>query len=198
MRNIDLCQWSYHCERRTQSPINSIERTGGYIKQNALAEANAIGNIENIEQLQRFLDQWVLEVSDQRKYWVNNRHQTAESLYEQEKSFLHFVPEDQQAQAVVNVGTQIVSERGTVTVYEWSKSIGYRHKGRTVCCYVRPNGSCMVMDVQGRPIISFCVPAAYMQNFDLKARPPQKEPAELTALPTEDRYLNELSQFLEF
>lgn len=24
MRNIDLCQWSYHCERRTQSPINSI------------------------------------------------------------------------------------------------------------------------------------------------------------------------------
>lgn len=56
----------------------------------------------------------------------------------------------------------------------------------------------MVLEVQGRPIISFCVPAAYMQNFDLKARPPQKEPAELTALPTEDRYLNELSQFLEF
>lgn len=185
------------CRPRRARTKGRIERTGGYIKQNALAEANAIGNIENIEQLQRFLDQWVLEVSDQRKYWVNNRHQTAESLYEQEKSFLHFVPEDQQAQAVVNVGTQIVSERGTVTVYGWSKSIGYRHKGRTVC-YVRPNGSCMVMDVQGRPIISFCVPAAYMQNFDLKARPPQKEPAELTALPTEDRYLNELSQFLEF
>lgn len=56
----------------------------------------------------------------------------------------------------------------------------------------------MVMDVQGRPIISFCVPTAYMQNFDLKARPPQIEPTGLTALPTEDRYLNELSQFLEF
>lgn len=26
MRNIDLCQWSYHCERRTQSPINSIRQ----------------------------------------------------------------------------------------------------------------------------------------------------------------------------
>ena len=89
------------CRPRRARTKGRIERTGGYIKQNALAEANAIGNIENIEQLQRFLDQWVLEVSDQRKYWVNNRHQTAESLYEQEKSFLHFVPEDQQAQAVV-------------------------------------------------------------------------------------------------
>lgn len=160
------------CRPRRAKTKGRIERTGGYIKQNALAEANAIGNIENIEQLQHFLDKWVIEVSDQRKYWVNNRHQTAESLYEQEKSFLHFVPEDQQDQAVVNVGTQIVSDRGTVTVYGWSKSIGYRHKGRTVCCYVRPNGSCMVMNSQGKPIISFCVPAAYMQNFDLKARPP--------------------------
>ncbi len=56
----------------------------------------------------------------------------------------------------------------------------------------------MVMDIQGRPIISFCVPAAYMQNFDLNARPPQNGAAESTTLPTEDRYLNELSQFLEF
>lgn len=56
----------------------------------------------------------------------------------------------------------------------------------------------MVMDIQGRPIISFCVPAAYMQSFDLNARPPQKSVAESTALPAEDRYLNELSQFLEF
>ena len=119
-------------------------------------------------------------------------------MYEQEKSFLHFVPEDQQDQAVVNVGTQIVSERGTVTVYGWSKSIGYRHRRRTVCCYVKPDGSCMVMDIQGRPIISFCVPAAYMQSFDLNDRPPQKSVAESTALPAEDRYLNELSQFLEF
>ena len=186
------------CKPRRAKTKGRIERTGGYIKQNALAEANAIGNIENLEQLQHFLDKWVIEVSDQRKYWVNNRHQTAESLYEQEKSFLHFVPEDQQAQAIVNVGSQIVSDRGTVTVYGWSKSIGYRHKGRTVCCYVRPNGSCMVMDIQGRPIISFCVPAAYMQNFDLNTRPAQKEPRGSTALPTEDRYLNELSQFLEF
>lgn len=56
----------------------------------------------------------------------------------------------------------------------------------------------MVMDVQGRPIISFCVPAAYMQHFDLNARPTRKDPSESTASPTEDRYLNELSQFLEF
>lgn len=39
---------------------------------------------------------------------------------------------------------------------------------------------------------------AYMQNFDLKARPPQKDTSESSALPTEDRYLNELAQFLEF
>ena len=56
----------------------------------------------------------------------------------------------------------------------------------------------MVMDIQGRPIISFCVPATYMQNFDLNARPPQKAVAESATLPTDDRYLNELSQFLEF
>lgn len=56
----------------------------------------------------------------------------------------------------------------------------------------------MVMDIQGRPIISFCVPAAYMQNFDLNARPPQKDQTESSDSPTEDRYLNELSQFLEF
>ena len=56
----------------------------------------------------------------------------------------------------------------------------------------------MVMNIQGKPIISFCVPAAYMQNFDLKARPPQKDTSESSALPTEDRYLNELAQILEF
>lgn len=151
-----------------------------------------------MEQLQRFLDKWVIEVSDQRKYWVNNRYQIADCLYRHEKSFLHFVPEDQQVQVIVNVGTQIVSDRGTVTVYGWSKSIGYRHKGRTFSCYFRTNGSCMVMDIQGRSIISFCIPAAYMQNFDLNAPAPKKDFSESTSSPTEDRYLNELSQFLEF
>lgn len=159
------------CKPRHAKTKGRIERSGGHIKQNALAEANAIGNIQTLEQLQQFLDQWILEVSDQRQYWVNNRRQTASDLYKQERSFLHFVPQEQKAEATVSVGTQIVSERGTVSLYGWSKSIGYRHKGRTVCCYVRPNGNCMVMDLQGRPIVSFSIPKTHMQCFELKAKP---------------------------
>lgn len=183
------------CKPRHAKTKGRIERTGRYIKENALAEAATFGDIETIEQLQTFLDQWVVSVSDKRKYWVNNQYQMSQKLYEQEKTFLHFISDEKRSAALVNVGTQRVSDQGIVTLHGWSKNIGYRHKGRTVCCYLRPNGNCMVMDMQGKPIVSFTVPIAYMQNHGINDKP-------LTFTRSEDvendPYLEQLSSILEF
>ena len=84
---------------------------------------------------------------------------------------MHFVSDEKRSAALVNVGIQRVSNQGTETPHGRSKNIGYRHKGRTVFCYLRPSGNCMVMDVQGKLIVSFTVPIARIRSHGINDKP---------------------------
>lgn len=193
------------CRPLTPRTKGRVERFGGTLKSNAIAVAQALINsssgreIRTNEQLQEFVDEWLVLTAKQLRFLHHDGKTKAseDELYEIERKFLLF-PE--KLSSLLNVSTYPihVSAHGSVYLHGL-RFLLTRHANQDLEVTFRADGAFFITTQSGTPVFQSQIPDENLSKYRWNDRPPQA--SQYTEIPAQtqpetDPYLEYVKQLL--
>lgn len=148
-----------------------IERTGQYLRRNAFAEFNCSNDIYTVADLQTRIDQWVVDVADERHN--EDTKCSIRKAFEIESKLLTHATPVQQERLRIKCGIVEVNELAVIQLYGQRIKVDYHLKNSKVYAYLRPDGKGVLCDDSGKCVQTLQLSPDVMASHRFEDQAPQ-------------------------